>query len=239
MGHNKDRQQGFAGVRSSELTTQNKGLSAKIITGIIILLILGGIGYLALPKKTDDAKVDTQEEQADVTTTEEGKTDLVETAAMQLTSTGSTSNGNGEPEYTGTYAGGYTGASVRVADLANPDLFDFANETVRGCDVVVMAKKNITPTPKILNAALSTLFTETFDYGFTPGNFIATQKDLAFESAVINGGVASVYLTGKVGPIAGVCDVPRIETQITETALQFGTVSSVNIFLNGEPLNVE
>lgn len=128
--------------------------------------------------------------------------------------------------------------TVRLAILADPDLFDYKNQPVISCDAVVFAKTEISKTPKILNATLNLLFNDDFDYGFTPANFISTQKDLNFDSAVIENGIAKVYLSGKVGPLAGSCDNTRIQTQITETAKQFGSVKSVEIFLNGEKFEI-
>jgi len=133
----------------------------------------------------------------------------------------------------------FYGTKVKIALLANPDLFDYTNNNREACDVVVMVSQTIAPTPQVLNAALAILFTDAFDHGFSPANFIATQENLLFQGATIENGVANVYLTGSVGPIAGVCDVPRIETQITETAMQFATVNRVQIYLNGEVLEVE
>ena len=36
--------------------------------------------------------------------------------------------------------------------------------------------------------------------------------------------------------LGGVCDSPRFEAQIEQTALQFSTVSSVEVFINDIPL---
>jgi len=33
--------------------------------------------------------------------------------------------------------------------------------------------------------------------------------------------------------VGGVCDEPRVQAQLRETALQFSTVDSVSIFING------
>jgi|GEM_PF-1354995 hypothetical protein len=133
----------------------------------------------------------------------------------------------------------FMASEVNIALLASPDLFDYSNNNREACDVVVMVPQTIAPTSQVLNAAIAILFTDTFDYGFPPANFIATQKNLAFQGATIENSVARVFLTGTVGPIVGVCDVPRIETQIEETALQFATVNRVEIYLNGEILEVE
>ena len=36
--------------------------------------------------------------------------------------------------------------------------------------------------------------------------------------------------------LGGVCDSPRFEAQIEQTALQFSTVSNVEVFINDIPL---
>ena len=54
---------------------------------------------------------------------------------------------------------------------------------------------------------------------------------LSFDRATIDGGVASVYLLGNVD--SDECDGPRVKAQVSFAATQFGTVNSVNVFLNG------
>lgn len=46
---------------------------------------------------------------------------------------------------------------------------------------------------------------------------------------------AIINLSGEIAP-AGICDVPRTNQQIRQTALQYSTIDRVSIFLNGEPL---
>lgn len=36
--------------------------------------------------------------------------------------------------------------------------------------------------------------------------------------------------------LGGVCDAPRLEAQIEQTALQFSTVNEVAVFVNDKPL---
>jgi len=61
---------------------------------------------------------------------------------------------------------------------------------------------------------------------------------LKFESAVIENGVAKVFLSGKITIQNTSCDEDRVIYQITETAKQFSTVKSVDIFLNGKKLEL-
>jgi len=106
----------------------------------------------------------------------------------------------------------------------------------RGCDTVVMVEQTIPNSPAVLNGALSALFSKQVQTDFLPGNFISTQDNLDFEKATIENGVAKVYLTGEEGPVAGDCDADRTKIQVEETALQFSTVSSVEVYLNGEKI---
>lgn len=63
------------------------------------------------------------------------------------------------------------------------------------------------------------------------------QSDLSLSSASISAtGTARVYLSGSL-KLGGVCDMPRVEAQLKETALQFSTASRVEIFVNREPLS--
>lgn len=106
----------------------------------------------------------------------------------------------------------------------------------RGCDVVYMMNKQIAPTPAPLNASLRALFNEEVQPDFEPGNFVATETDLEFINATIDNGIARVYLTGDYEVSEDECDANRPMIQIEETALQFSTVNSVEIYLDGEQL---
>jgi spore germination protein GerM len=110
----------------------------------------------------------------------------------------------------------------------------------RGCDTVTMVTRTIRYTPAPLTAALQELFA--MPEGTQPSseyNFIArTKGTLTFDKVTITNGTANVYLTGELSGLAGVCDDPRAQIQIEETALQFPTVKNVQIFLNGKATNL-
>jgi hypothetical protein len=53
----------------------------------------------------------------------------------------------------------------------------------------------------------------------------------------LTNGVAEIRLSGPFRT-GGACDNPRIEAQIKETALQFPTVKSVQVFINDAPLEI-
>jgi hypothetical protein len=58
---------------------------------------------------------------------------------------------------------------------------------------------------------------------------------LQVESVSIQDGKTTIHLTGTL-MLGGVCDNPRAQAQIEETAFQFATENEVTIFLNGTPL---
>ncbi len=110
----------------------------------------------------------------------------------------------------------------------------------RACDAINMVTRTIPKTDAPLNAALVQLFAE--PEGAQPGtdyNFIArTKETLKFDRVTITDGIANIYLTGSLSGLAGICDDPRAEIQLKETALQFPTVIDVQIYLNDVKTNL-
>lgn len=105
----------------------------------------------------------------------------------------------------------------------------------RGCDKVVMIDRTVATTTTPLTAALKELFSISTTSVSGWFNYIdRTNETLNFDHVTIASSTANVYLTGKLSGLAGVCDDPRTAIQIEETALQFGTVNKVKLFLNGE-----
>jgi len=60
-------------------------------------------------------------------------------------------------------------------------------------------------------------------------------SNLQVGDVTIANGQAIIHLTGTL-MMGGVCDIPRVEAQLTEIALQFSTVTSVAVFINDIPL---
>ena len=106
-----------------------------------------------------------------------------------------------------------------------------------GCgDSAVPVEVEIQPTQGILKAALERLLSIKDPYYGQSGLYHALyQSDLQVESASINGGKASVYLTGNLS-MGGECDTPRVQAQLEQTVLQFPNVTEADIFINGNPL---
>ncbi len=124
-------------------------------------------------------------------------------------------------------------SSVLVAFLDREGVSDGKS---RGCDKVVMVEYSTPPTTTPLATAMQVLFAIDSEDVNGLFSFIARTNDtLRFDRATIVDGIANIYLTGELTGLAGVCDDPRAVIQIEETALQFPTVKSVQIYLNEEP----
>lgn len=123
---------------------------------------------------------------------------------------------------------------VSLALLTDPD-----GEPERGCDDVVMIDRQIEPTTMPLTRSIELLFSIDDTNINGARHFIPNTADtLKFDRAEVINGVAKIYLTGRLSGLAGVCDNPRTAIQIEETALQFVTVDSVQLYLNGEPTDL-
>lgn len=106
-----------------------------------------------------------------------------------------------------------------------------------GCnDSVVPVVVEIEPTIAPLTAALETLLSIKEQYYGQSGLYNALyQSDLSVEGVDIDNSQAIIHLTGNL-QVGGACDSPRVQAQLEQTALQYETVDSVMITVNGEPL---
>lgn len=106
-----------------------------------------------------------------------------------------------------------------------------------GCDDSVVA---VTRTIKKTTAPLSAALTQLL---LTPPHPAETPKlenfwkgeNLRLRSVAINNFTATIRLSGDVF-VAGICDIPRIESQIEETAKQFPNVKRVKVFIGNQTL---
>jgi LysM repeat protein len=107
-----------------------------------------------------------------------------------------------------------------------------------GCgDSVVSVEVTVAPTPAPLTAALEKLLSIEDQYYGASGLYNALyQSDLAVDDVQIANREATVHLSG-TPMVGGTCDVPRVKAQLEHTALQFSTVDTVSIFVNGTPLD--
>jgi hypothetical protein len=125
-----------------------------------------------------------------------------------------------------------------------------------GCDTLVMQHINApigpsmststSPNAMNLSATIAALLSPSAmkAYPWPPvagkaGDFAATQGGIALDHVTLqSGGVASLYFKGSLGPIAGVCDDPRLAVQIRETVLAFPGIVSYQTYLNGTKNNL-
>lgn len=109
--------------------------------------------------------------------------------------------------------------------------------TLVGCgDSAIPVTVTIPPTQGILRAALEKLLSAKQQFYGESGFYNALyQADLQVEGVTIDQGKAVIHLSGTL-MLGGVCDAPRVEAQIEQTALQFSTVHEVAVFINDVPL---
>lgn len=106
-----------------------------------------------------------------------------------------------------------------------------------GCDdslipVTVDIQPTLDPVRPALNALLDI---DTRVYGQSGLYNALYRSDLTVSDIGIRNGIATVELAGDLN-MGGVCDVPRIEQQLRQTALQFPSVDRVIILVNAQPL---
>ena len=105
-----------------------------------------------------------------------------------------------------------------------------------GCDdSLVPVTRKIASTQAPLKATIEELLAIPHEYNKELGNYW-WGKDLKLKSVSITDGVATIHISGEGPYVAGICDEPRITEQIEETAKQFPTVKSVQVFVNDRPL---
>lgn len=106
-----------------------------------------------------------------------------------------------------------------------------------GCgDSAIPINVTVPRTQGILRAALEKLLSAKQQFYGEAGYYNALyQSNLQVGTVTIEQGKATIHLTGSIS-LGGVCDAPRVEAQIEQTALQFSTVNDVEVFINGIPL---
>jgi hypothetical protein len=106
-----------------------------------------------------------------------------------------------------------------------------------GCeDSLVPVTRSIRKTASPLKAALEELLSTPPETGANPKlqNFWKG-RNLRVKSVSIRSSTATIHMSGEVF-VAGICDEPRIESQIEETARQFPTVKRVKVFIGKRTL---
>lgn len=106
-----------------------------------------------------------------------------------------------------------------------------------GCgDSLVPVTVSIQPTIAPLTAALETMLAiDSRTYGQSGLYNALYRSDLTVDGIDIDNGAATIALSGQL-VTGGACDTPRIEQQLQQTALQYDTIDSVAITVNGVSL---
>jgi hypothetical protein len=106
-----------------------------------------------------------------------------------------------------------------------------------GCnDSVIPVRVDFAPTTAPLTAALERLLALDDQFFGESGLYNALHlADLRLENVTIQNGKATIRLTGELR-LSGICDDPRVDAQIKQTALQFSSVTEVDVLVNGRPL---
>lgn len=106
-----------------------------------------------------------------------------------------------------------------------------------GCgDSLVAVTHTIKKTTAPLTAAIRELLSIPQHLAGSPNleNFWKGDK-LSLKSVSVRNGTATIHISGEIF-VAGICDEPRIQSQIEETARQFSNVKRVNVFIGKETL---
>ncbi|WP_182359618.1 GerMN domain-containing protein [Tomitella gaofuii] len=134
--------------------------------------------------------------------------------------------GASHPEHTARHSltfiaigdGGATGHPVGCGDSAVP---------------VTVTTETIAPLGELYRALLAV---DEQHYGASGLYNALAMSDLSYQGATIADGHATVRLAGDL-TMGGECDIPRVRAQLTEPALQFGNVDSVEVYIDGTPLD--
>jgi hypothetical protein len=106
-----------------------------------------------------------------------------------------------------------------------------------GCgDSIIPVIAEIEPTVAPMGAAYRQLLAMKDEFFGESGLYNALYRsNLTLDGINIANRQATVRLSGEL-VLGGACDAPRLQAQLAETALQYTTVSSVRILVNGTPL---
>jgi spore germination protein GerM len=106
-----------------------------------------------------------------------------------------------------------------------------------GCgDSAVAVQVSVPYTQAVLRAAMEHLLSIKDQYYGQSGLYNALyESTLSVDNVRLDGRTVVVELSGQL-TMGGECDIPRVEAQLTQTALQFSTVDQAKIFINGKPL---
>lgn len=103
-----------------------------------------------------------------------------------------------------------------------------------GCGVgMAFMPYTVPQTTGVMGATYEKLFLLSQQPLNTYSNVVAAWPQLNYQSVSLTSGLAKVYLTGSMNGGPGHCSIPSMRAQISQAALQFPTVNTVEVYLNG------
>jgi hypothetical protein len=220
----------------------NRNKSILILVGMILILTIGCTRQAATPEIEVPTSVPTLPpfptktigvEEPTATMMAATDTEVPATATPEIESPplplAPTDTPTTEPTTTGDSPSGRQTVQIYLVALEG----NLAGEEQIGCgDQLVAVDVVIEPTVAVLRAAITELLAVDSEYYGQSGLYNALhQSDLEIDKLGLQNGLASIYLTGDL-LVGGVCDAPRIQAQLEQTALQFSTVNQVKVYIN-------
>lgn len=202
---------------------------------VLVLLLLGLGGYLWWRSNSD------RTQQARLQNQINALTNMATSNSVNSSSNNSVSNSTAFTNQTNATNGNSDGSSSATTTKVKLYLVAIDDGGVSGkmigCnDSVVAVDKEIAATNAPLRAAYEQLLAlDSRDYGKSGLVNALYNSNLTIDEVSIQNKVATIKLKGTLSS-AGTCDDPRIIAQLTETALQFTTISSVQVFVNGKKI---
>lgn len=115
----------------------------------------------------------------------------------------------------------------------------FSPQNTQNCEVVVAAQRRIPRTQQTARAALEQLLQGPTVAESNQGLQTQINSGVAIQRLVVENGVAQVDFNEALDSgVAGSCRVQAIRAQITQTLLQFPTINSVQISVNGRTQDI-
>jgi hypothetical protein len=126
---------------------------------------------------------------------------------------------------------------INTVQIALVNEIGTPSATTFGCgDEIEMVNRTVSTTTPLKTAIEELLSVHTRDYGLSGLTTALYQNNFTVSSVVITGTHADIDLTGSI-MMDGVCDNPRIQEQMKRTILQFPTITTYQIKLNGTAQN--
>jgi len=128
---------------------------------------------------------------------------------------------------------------VQVAVVFDNSKYAIEGLNQTSCGKLAFVTTRVPNNPGVINETLKAIFADKVYTDFEPGNIIpAYHPDLVFDNAVIEDGVAKIYLRGEFGSSEkDNCGEALAISEIEGTVKQFETVKDVEIYQNLKKIN--